>query len=506
MARGVRRRDVLVGVAVAASASLTGCRRQRGGTSTSTTEPVEVDLDAVVGPFDRLSGVQGSSRPLFASDVDRVALFRDHHIEHARIDQDCPPNSLTLGGIFPDETADPDAPASYTFGEIDASIGAARAAGANVLWQAGYDVGRSDRWVGRNLGGRPPTDVARWTRVVTRCLEHFNHGWAGGTERAVADVEFLNEPDGLGGFTGQERPRLVPTFLAFLDAIAMHNRNHLDAPVRAVGPGLPFSLAEWSRFREPFAHALDRIAAEGKQLPVFSFHTYGHDVAPASNATLARELRALLDAHGHARTELWNTEWQAGDFMRRHLQLDPTTEARSTLDERRRYGAAMAAYALACKLRWQGVVQRSYYYRINQRAYPPGHSDPFVGEGSLLSGANRPGALALHELLTHRAFTAAPQRCATTYRDDDGLVTVQGLRSIAGDTCALLVSNLRTTQLSLDVRFVHAPTNKLHAATAETLDGRAALGTRTVAHQRDGDLVSLAVAVAPLSSELIVVR
>jgi hypothetical protein len=195
-----------------------------------------------------------------------------------------------------------------------------------------------------------------------------------------------------------------------------------------------------------------------------------------------------------------DSEWLAGDFLERHLGHDRDRARSSTIGERRRHAAAQVAYALACKLRWQGVLARSYFYRINQRAWPPGHDTPFAGEGSLLASADRPGALALHESLTFRAATAAPLRCATRH-DDDGLVTVQGLTNADASTGGALIANLRSSRLPLTLAFARARGPRV--ARAATLDDGAALGERGLTIRADGAWTLVDTVLAPFTSELV---
>lgn len=428
------------------AAVLHACRRaaRPGGAAV-----VEVALDALEGPFERLSGVQGSPSPLVAGEVDLTQGFRLARIASCRIDQDCEPNTLTLGGLFPDERADPDAEASYRFEAIDRHLAAADAAGASVLWQASYDVGQSDRWVGMNLGGRPPEDLQRWTRVVGRCLAHFNRA-----RHVVTHAEFVNEPDGLGGFHGPHASRLAPAFLAFLGAVARHSAANASTPVQAVGPGIPLSWAEWPQWAPRFEALLDAVKRAGHPLPVFSFHTYGRDTSPLGNARLAKALRALLDARGFGGTALWNTEWQAFDFLRAHLDVGAERAKTATEAERRAFACAFAAYAVACKLRWQGAVSGSYYYRANQRAFPPDFTPRLgaLGLGRFFHADGQPGPLAFHELLLARAQDATPVRCATRF-DDDGRFVAQGLRHAQGRTVSVLLSNLATAPRRVEVQF-----------------------------------------------------
>lgn len=498
------RRDVCIGVPAAlgvtwVSGVLAGCG---GGAPALAPATVHVALDAPIGPFDRLSGVQGSPYPEVTTDVEHVAAYRAHHLERTRFPQDCPANELTLAAIFPDESADPDDPASYRFVAIDRHMSAARDAGLRVMWQSSYDIGLSDRWLGLNLGGRPIANLDLWARVLARCLEHFTIGWASGFDRAIAEVEFLNEPDGLGGYRDQPEA-LYAAFRRFLAVVDAHNELHPEASVRPVGPGVPLSIAEWPLYEPRFERLLSQLTSDGLSLPVFSFHTYGANVSPAGNTRLARELRSLLDAHGMTSTELWNTEWQAGDFLRTHLDLDPADLRTPTVEQRRLFAQGVASYALSCKTRWQGLVSGSFYYRAGQRAWPPGESSP-LGDGDGTSGffspEGRVGALGLHELLTYRIAQRTPERCAIELTDE-AFFTGLGLRG-AGTAGALLAS-LAPTERLVRVSFTAEPTFSVARVVSMDTDAEMLVEQEVpLARAADGSLVA-EVTLGPLQAVVI---
>ena len=371
---------------------------------------IEADFRRVIGPFTRLSGVQP---------------------------------------IFPDPGADPDDPASYRFQAIDRHIKAARQSGCKILWQASYDVGLSDAWKGFNLGGRPPRDMTLWGRVVTHCLEHFNSGWAGGFRGAVAYAEFVNEPDGLGGFTGPQRERLVPSFIEFLKVVERCNARHPDTPVEAVGPGIPLSWDQWRRFEQPTLRLLQRLREERVRLPIFSFHTYGEDTSPGSNQKLARALRTALDAHGMTQTRLWNSEWQATDFIRKSLGHRPRTGQPLTPEQALLYQRAVAAYALACKIRWQGLVDYSCYYIALRRCFPVGQVPRNLDLGIYFPPASAPTLLAKQDQLLWETARLYPERCQIEFSPDDGMFSALALHSPEGD--ALLLSNPSATSRTLHI-------------------------------------------------------
>lgn len=496
-----------------------GCKRlgRSRGSEPNTTAPhdagaattrVTVDIGAVTGAFERLSGVQGSPHPIVDDDIDHRQRYREHRIAHVRFPQDCPPNTLTLGAIFPDEDADPADAASYHFAAIDKHIAAARAAGATILWQSSYDVGRSDRWMGINLGGRAPHDLQRWSRVVAGCLEHFNNGWAGGMDYAVRNVEFVNEPNGLGGFGGPRLKELIPAFVEFVRTVNRYNRAHTKTPVRAVGPGIPFALPDWSTWQPRFTQLLTRLRETGVVLPVFSFHTYGSDTSPQANQGVARALRKLLDAHGMQTTELWNTEWQGGDFLRKHLGLPLQSPRSPSALQLRQWGTGLATYALSCKIRWQGWLTGSYYYRANMRAFgrerlgrelvrgTPGYSLLFSPRGEV-----RP--LALQEKLTAMIARDLPGRCETHW-EDDGLLTALGLASSRLDRVGLLLCNLSPEPRSVSLELSQMSGRRITRATAIHLSPeQEALVEKPLAPgARRGRSWQLDTTIAPLATQL----
>jgi len=411
---------------------------------------VRVDFRQTQGPFVRMSGVQGSPYPMAPGDVDHSQAFRDHHLQLCRFPQDCPPNRLTLSGIFPDEEADPEDPKSYRFEQIDRHILAARKAGCQILWQASYDIGQSDSWKGLNLGGRAPRNMARWCRVVHRCLEHFNNGWAQGHRGCVSYVEFVNEPDGLGGFTGAERKRLGPCFVQFLRAIKKYNQIHPDTPVQAVGPGVPLSWDQWQTYQLPTQRLLEMLKNNQVELPIFSFHTYGEDTSPGANQKLARAFRQLLDAHGMQSTRLWNTEWQATDHIRKQLgDRRPSSAQSITPQLQSLYQGLVAAYALACKIRWQGVVDASCYYIGVRRCFPPTDLRPRLDLAIFFPPQAAPTPLAQQEKLLAQGSGPLTQRVSTSVTPEDDEISALGLSGPQGWRLLLSNPSTRARKLSL---------------------------------------------------------
>ncbi|MGV8124867.1 MAG: hypothetical protein AB2L14_34400 [Candidatus Xenobiia bacterium LiM19] len=439
---------------------------------------VFVDFTRVVGNVARLSGVQGSPFPTVTHDVVKTRLFRDCSIELSRFPQDCYPNTLTLAGIFPDAVANPDDPGSYHFEAIDRHIRAAKDAGSDILWQSSYDIGMSDSWVDANLGGKAPRDLARWGRVVTKCLQHFNNRWAGGIDHSVKYVEFVNEPLGLGGYRGRGR-EAISAFIHFLKTIERYNSIHPDTRVDAAGPGIPHSFDTWTEQKRMYSALLDEVRKEKAELPVFTFHTYGKDTSPLSNARLAKEIRALLDEKGFTRTRLWNSEWQAGGHIRAMMPDRFNPRGHNSAEERSMFNLTAATYALSCKARWQGILDGSCYYRADLRAFPDDIERKLHVENMetaiLFPSDSRVTPLAMQEKLMKNLRKDTPERCYCRNSPDDSSFTCLACRSTGGDTLTLLLCNLSLQKRSCNIRarFSEGDRTEAYVFLLSSLEGRA---------------------------------
>jgi hypothetical protein len=471
---------------------------------------VRVDYRDIVGTFNRLSGAQGSPFPDVTGDREKVELFRGYHVSLCRFPQDCAPNSSTLAAIFPDGRVNPDDPAGYHFTTIDRHIAAAREAGCAILWQSSYDVGLSDRWVGINLGGRAPRDMRLWCRVVERCLEHFNNSWQGGFDYAVKYVEFVNEPNGLGGFRGEEAARLAPAFFDFLDMVERYNEKHPATQVKACGPGIPFSWDEWSAWEPRFRKLFLMMKRKKIALPVLSFHTYGKDTSPQANEKIARAYRRLLDEYDMRETELWNSEWQGGDFLKVSLGIKaPGMRREYSESERKIFAKGLATYALSCKIRWQGLLDGSSYYLAHMRAYPEDFEKKISKRtyaGMMFDPDKGATPLAEQERLTFLIMKQAPLLCRASLSRDDGLFAALGTRSLKGETISLLLCNLKAaTRVVKIMLLVPGKTGKIEIG-MQTLDGEMPFRGSLEKPSAEGGPWKVSLSIGPLESHLLIIR
>lgn len=316
---------------------------------------VVVDATAVLGTVNPLNGVQGGPLPVVRGDADLTPHFQAAGVDHVRLPQDTIPNNLTLGGIFPDPAADPDNPAAYDFSRIDRFVGAIVEAGIDPLWEATYDIGRTDTLDGGDRGlqkGTFPRDPEKWASVIRHTLMHFNDGWADGHEWGVVYVEFINEPFGLGGCGRDEEGvrRCWDLYQTF--AAALHEYEaETGRDIRIVGPAEPLGIERLEESLDRLRRLLDRIRPE--DLDFLSVHPYGGDT-PEEKLELMQAARDLLDTYhpdgkDFSGVGLWASEWQTGG-----VGEGPERSAR------------VGAFNTAVKILWQGLVDRSTLYRADR--------------------------------------------------------------------------------------------------------------------------------------------
>ena len=335
-----------------------------------TSAEVTVDAAVVLGTVNPLSGVQGGPRPVVRGDADLSAHFRAAGVDHVRLPQDTLPNNLTLGGIFPDPQADPDDPSAYDFSRIDPFIEAIVEAGIEPLWEAMYDLGRSDRLTRGDRGlqrGIYPHDPAKWATVIKNVLKHFNDGWADGHHWGVEYVEFINEPFGLGGCRPDEAgvERCWDLFQIFVDAIHAYEAE-TGHDIKIVGPAEVVGLEGLERTLDRLRRLLERIRPE--DLDYLSVHPYGGET-PEDRLAAVRAVRELLDTYrpdgkDFSHVGLWASEWQTGP-------VGPGA----------RRSAHIGAFNTAVKILWQGVVDRSTLYRADR--WPQGPGDAAGPDGQV---------------------------------------------------------------------------------------------------------------------------
>ncbi len=279
---------------------------------------LHVDAGKVIGEIRSFQGVNGQPTPVMAGLPNLVRQYKELRINLVRthdfmgpteIDSKFEydklialiPNPAQCAGvvetgnksiIFPNESANPENPASYNFGPTDKVLAAIHATGAGIY----YRVGRS--W---GANSAPPVDFDKYASVVKHIAMHYNQGWANGFHYHIRYWEFWNEPDDKGGLFWSGTPQ---QFYSLYAKVARALKS-VDPTLKVGGD----ALADPNRpgpYREGF---LNYCAAHKVPLDFFSWHEYSAD--PYDAVRSARTIRAILDAHGFPRAESILSEWNS---------------------------------------------------------------------------------------------------------------------------------------------------------------------------------------------------
>ncbi len=156
------------------------------------------------------------------------------------------------------------------------------------------------------------------------------------------------------------------------------------------------------------------------------------------------------------------------------------------------------------------MVQGSYYYRANLRAYPPKLPARQLlrgraGYAMLFSPKGEARPLAFQETLTYRLSRDTPLRCQTAWQDD-GLLAALGLRSEDGSRIAVLLCSLTAEPRKVALRLTGLPRPRVVSAAAVALDGYSTpLAERPLAVPEPHDgVLALRTQLPPLATRLLV--
>jgi hypothetical protein len=385
---------------------------------------LRVDASKVIGEIRSFQGLNGPPSPLMTGLPNLAQQYKDLRISQVRTHDLMGPSEIdskfeqsngelawlipdpaqragvvkagNASIIFPDESADPEKPASYNFAPTDKVLAAIRAIGAEVY----YRIGRS--W-GANIN--PPADFDKFANVVKHIAMHYNQGWANGFHYDIRYWEFWNEPDGLFWSGTPEQ------FYSLYEKTARALKS-VDPRLKVGGDAKAFPYDDGG-FREGF---IDYCAAHKLPLDFYSWHTYADSSAdPYDAVRLAQQIRGILDTHGFPNAESILSEW--------NLTPDFTDNEKARLQ-----GMDNAAYI--------GAVL-SYFQDA-----PIDHAQFYRGDAAWM------GLFSLQGQYFKTAYTFqamgrmldTPQRLPVTGTDTFGFAALAG-RSADGNTVQILISN-----------------------------------------------------------------
>ena len=384
-----------------------------------------VDAGKVMGAIRSFQAVNGQPTPVIAGLPNVVQQYREMRIDMVRTHDMMGPTDIDArfslkdpgltwlvpqleqrsaivrdgngSSIFPDWTADPEAPASYNFGPTDKVIQAIRGTGAEIY----YRIGRS--W-GANTN--PPPDFDKFAAVVEHVAMHYNQGWAIGYHDRIRYWEFWNEPEIAVFWSGTPEQ-----FYALYEKTARALKS-IDPSLKVGAVAKAFALGE-GPYREDF---LDFCVAHKVPLDFYSWHTYADLSAdPYDAARIGQQIRSLLDAKGFRGSESILSEWG--------LSADFTDTEKPVLQ-----GVENSAFMGAVMIYLQdSTVDRAIFYRGDAA---------WVGLFGLHGEYFKPA-------YTFRALGAmrdTPERLSVTGADTLGFAALAGC-SRDGRTVQVLISN-----------------------------------------------------------------
>lgn len=343
--------------------------------------------------FRPLNGVGGVPGPVdgYPQFPDMTPLWRDAGVTVvrsfdwvSRLDTRNNPTSL-----FPDWSADVDDPASYNFAATDQWVEAVHAIGAEVMFTVASSIPRNKL---------PAEDVEVYGRVVERIVRHYSQGWASGPAKPVRIYEFGDQPDfGPLHFDG-EPEEFYAMYRAFCEAV-----QRVDPTLTTGGPATAFPLEKDAPYREGF---LAFVRENELPLDFFSFLWFTDGSRdPLDYRYVSRELRALLDEHGFADTDLTLSYWN-------YLAVPSSTAPPSEK------GAFQAATAIHLQ---DTVIDHAFFFRADSGLDP--HYG-FVDPGGVGHVDGRPDERSRALALAGRALTG--RRLAVTGGDESGFACIAG--------------------------------------------------------------------------------
>ena len=218
--------------------------------------------------------------------------------------------------IFPDFTADANAPSSYEFASSDQRISAIHDAGFKCFYRLGTS------WKGdnplpindppgtiRNQGGQvihqaDSDDFKKFANICTNIVRHYNQGWSGGHNYGIDYWEVWNEPDMPEQFWTGTPGQYYMLYEETAKAIKA-----LDPSLKVGGPGLSGAFTDI--YMDGFVRYCRKTNAP---LDFFSWHTYGgrDEYNPYCYYEYGRRVRQALNRYGYQDAESIVTEWNAG--------------------------------------------------------------------------------------------------------------------------------------------------------------------------------------------------
>lgn len=385
---------------------------------------IAVDFGEAAGTIRPLHGVNGGPS-CRGETVDLSQAWREVGVPLSRLhDCDWPrPDVVDLHAVFPDPSADPADPRSYTFAKTDDYLAAVVASGSGVV----YRLGESIEHTKKKYHVHPPADPARWAAACVGIVRHYNEGWAGGHRYGIRYWEVWNEPENRPAcWTGTDED-----YYELYEATAVALKSH-DSGLAVGGP----AVGSVGRFEGGGFIPTDFVAGfvrrcREKNLPLdfFSWHRYSDD--PSEYVAYAQGIRAWLDEQGFQKTEIHLNEWNylpAGDWSPLLAEGQGLPRRRWAERMQGAEGAAFAA-AVLCDIQ-DAPIDVANFFRGD------------VGDFGLFDEHGTPSKV-FHAFRAFRLTLETPRRVGCTGAEPGRTAAVAGVAA-DGSAATLLLVNSRS--------------------------------------------------------------
>ena len=263
---------------------------------------IRVDAGQKTGAIRAIHGINGG--PIcYGGVVDLSAYHKTLGIPLTRIhDANWPAgNVVDVHAVFPNFSADADAPASYHFAPTDDYLKSILATGSGVM----YRLGESIEWTPRKYYVHKPPDFNQWAKICLGIISHYNEGWADGFHLNLRYFEIWNEAEiGAPMWDGSSEDYY---HLYATAAPAIKTRY----PKLMVGGPAAANLGQLDGNRlTPAPHLrgfLETCRKQSLPLDFLSWHIYTADPTAPVRGTVG--LRRVLDEYGFRKTEIHMNEW-----------------------------------------------------------------------------------------------------------------------------------------------------------------------------------------------------
>lgn len=207
-------------------------------------------------------------------------------------------NVVDIHFIFPIFDADADDPTYYRFAETDAYLAPMVENGEQITYRLGESIEcRSRAYSNGGFYVHPPKDFAKWAKICTNIIRHYNDGWADGFHYNITHWEIWNEPsENCPGMW----PGTIEQYFQMYEAAA--------TAIKALDPALKVGGPSTCNINFPIVRPFLAYCRDRK-VPVDFLTWHSYAAAPEVIAQDAATARQLADEYGFTKAESHITEW-----------------------------------------------------------------------------------------------------------------------------------------------------------------------------------------------------